>query len=175
MVQEVQTWVWINNETTLETIEAIGTSSFRIVEWRQTKGYHYTSWCTSSWSVSREYHSWDSRDSWMVKWSLSINNSNGKQEFSERNGWIRVPSAWTYQLTINRDGGSSTYSVTIYVMSGGNTIYTKKFNSYNSETVTLNADLWKFDIIELRWNVYYAWSATVASLGLDATIDIQQL
>ena len=51
MVQEVQTWVGITNETTLETIEAIGTSSFKIVEGRQTKGGRYASGCVASGNV----------------------------------------------------------------------------------------------------------------------------
>lgn len=85
MVQEVQTGVGIVNETTLETIEAIGTSSFKIVEGRQTRGNHYSIGCeatgTATWLLDE-----DDRDTGEVLCqNLTMTSQYGKQEFTMKN------------------------------------------------------------------------------------------
>ena len=176
MVQEVQTWVGITNETTLETIEAIGTSSFKIREWRQTT-WHYSSWCTATGNVDRYYsESWGTRDSGEVlSTDTAITSMSGKQEFVMKDGGIRVPSAWTYEIKLYRSWGASTTWATVIIKWWWNVLYTKQFTSSNSETVTFMADLWKFDLIQLWGEFYYNWGATAASLRLSADLTIQQL
>ena len=101
MVQEVQTWVWITNETTLETIEAIGTSSFKIIEWRQTKGGHYVSGCVADGNVYYKYREGDSRDSGELKSEdTAIIKNTWKSEFSIRNWGIRVPNGGSYAIEL---------------------------------------------------------------------------
>lgn len=162
MVQEVQTWVWITNETTLETIEAIGTSSFKIREWRQTT-WHYSSWCTATGQVYFNYQSWGSRDSWEIKsWNTTITSMTWKQEFVMSNGWVRVPVAWTYEITLTWGCGSYTHEIIIKWW--GKTLYSLSKTGSYSETVTFQADLWKFDTIEIWGHFYYSWSADAASM-----------
>lgn len=180
MVQEVQTWVWVYNETTLETIEAIGTSSFKIVEWRQTKWWHYTSSASASWWVNWDYHSWDERQSPKVESvDMSIWSSEWKAEFTVRDYWLRVPVAWTYQCTVYWRWWSNTSQPTIYVTQWSSkddeVLYTKTFPSNRNETVTFNVDMWKFDVITIRWSFYYSWSASSAGLGFQYTLTLQQL
>ena len=115
------------------------------------------------------------RDSGLVKGTLSVTDSTGKQEFIARDGGIRVPTAGTYKLTIYWSSGSSTFTATIHVRAGGNEVYTKTFNSSNSETVVVNADMGKFDLVELRGEFYYSGSATSSFLAISSTITIQQL
>ena len=96
-MQEVQTSVNYTPETRLQTIEAVGTSSRKIIEGRQTTG-RYLSWCTASWernvSVSSEHP-----DSWYVSQPLSITDSTGKMMYSTQDWGVKVPVAWTYQIT----------------------------------------------------------------------------
>lgn len=178
MVQEVQTWVGITNETTLETIEAIGTSSFKIIEGRQTKGEHYVSGCIADGNVKYTYHEGEERDSGEVmSTDTAILESLGKREFSIRNWGIRVPAAGTYSIQLTWGGGASTSNATIILKGGWKTLYTKTFTSSNSETVNLTADLGKFDLIEIRGQFYYKGSASVASMTFSTkpTLTIQQL
>lgn len=181
MVQEVQTWVWVYNETTLETIEAIGTSSFKIVEWRQTKWWHYISSVTASGSVARSYSSGDSRQSpTLPATNLTITSSSWKATYTISEYWIRVPSAWTYRLTIDWNWWSSTMSDTLIIKkwttSSSPTIYTKTFSgSSQSEIVNVDVDLGKFEIITLWGSFYYWWSSSWAYLNFGATLTLQQL
>lgn len=178
MVQDVQTWVWITNETTLETIEAIGTSSFKIVEWRQTKWGRYMSGCSGKWDVEWTYQSGGSRESWVLKsQDTTITSSYWKQGFIMSNGGIRVPQQWTYQITLTWGWGGSTNDATIILKWGGKVIYTKKFTSSGTETVTVYADLGKFETIEIWGEFYYKGSASAASLWFIPvpTLKIQQL
>lgn len=177
MVQEVQTWVGIVNETTLETIEAVGTSSFKIKEWRQTTP-RYTSSCKASGNVT-----WHRSEGESKQWpdtkstNTTISDNYGKQGFTIRNGGIAVPAAWTYEITLFRWGGSSIDDATMILKAAGNTIYTKKFTSYNKETVTLRIDLGKFETIEIRGNFNYKGSSISATLSFSdvPTLTIQQL
>jgi len=164
MLQEVQTWVWIYNESTLETIEAIGTSSFKIVEWRQTKGGHYISSATGEWMAI-----WDYVDTWPRQWpmvvstDMTITSSSWQASFAVANNWLRVPRAWTYEVTVDRRGWSSTYSGVMYAIRGttenDEILYTKSFSANYSEVITFNVDLGKFEVITIWGKFYYSWTA----------------
>lgn len=181
MVQEVQTWVWVYNETTLETIEAIGTSSFKIVEWRQTKGGHYTSSVETSWTSTWDYiRDVTPRQSPMVvSTDMAISSSSWKAEFTLSNYWIRVPAPWTYQITLHWSWWASTFQPTVYLIRWVNksdtVLYTKTFSAHDEETITLNVDLGKFEIITIRWSFYYSGSAWVSNPTLVYTLTLQQL
>lgn len=178
MVQEVQTWVGITNETTLETIEAIGTSSFKIKEWRQTTG-HYVSGCEADWNIEWTYTSWGSRDSWEIQsTNMAINEIYWKQDFVIRDYWVRVPTSWTYQIWINWGWWWSTYKATLIVKAAGDVVYQQETPfTPTTYSTSVRVDLWKFDTIEIRWQFYYQWSASSAILAFSTkpTLTIQQL
>lgn len=177
MVQEVQTWVGITNETTLETIEAVGTSSFKIREWRQTTA-RYVNGCKATWNVQWSYSDGDSRDSGQIKsQDTVITEMSGKQEFTMYDGWIRIPVAWTYQITLYRGSWWSTVNGTIFLKAGNRVLYTKTFAALGSETVVINADLGKFDTIEIRGEFYYKGSSSgfYAFFSTQPELTIQQL
>lgn len=159
MVQEVQTWVWITNETTLETIEAVGTSSFKIKEWRQTTA-RYLSECTGTALVT-----WSgSGQSPLIKWTVTLDNSYWKSEFIQTNWGIRIPKAWTYQLTFTWQVGGVSYDSNFYIKNwpnaGDKNIYTYSavwyFYSINESFIV---DLGKFDIITV-WADFYRGSGS---------------
>ena len=176
MLQEVQTWVWITNETTLETIEAIGTSSFKIREWRQTTA-RYVNKCVWSGNVTWHWETWDDRQSEEVmSINTAISSQNANQEYSIRNWWIRVPVAWTYQITFTWTWWSGSSNVTFILKGWGKELYSNEHTSSQTETVTVVANLWKFDLIELRWSFYYKGSSTAATMNIIvSSIIIQQL
>ena len=168
MVQEVQTGVWITNETTLETIQAIGTSSFKIVEWRQTKGGHYVSWCTAT-MIVRRHGSADDRESPLVQWvQVSVDSQWGNAEYKVINNGIRVPVAWTYEISGNAKAGWSEYRGTTYLKlgacSGDETIYSLHGNSTKTENFTIRVNIGKFDVLTIRGDFYYNGSSSGTSL-----------
>ena len=168
MVQEVQTWVWITNETTLETIESIGTSSFKIKEWRQTTGRYLSKATVPQTYIYFYYQSSAGRDSWMLTTALTISEMSGKTEYSISNGGIRVPSAWTYQISLSAKAWWGTYTGTVYLKrgtdSGSETIYSLYGASSTTETKTFIIDLGKFDILTIWAEFHYNGSASAATV-----------
>lgn len=177
MVQEVQTWVWVYNETTLETIEAIGTSSFKIVEWRQTKGWHYVSSVTASWGASWSYSSsgaWN-RQSPDIKATLSLSNPVWKYEYAIDDGGVRVPVPWTYEVTITASWGAWTMTVNSKVIKSDWTVIYTATTYWGSDTKVVKLDLGKFETLYAIFDFYYSWSSSWAFLSGSITMDIQQL
>lgn len=163
MVQQVQQWVINTPETTLETIEAVGTSSKKLIDWRQTTWEHFVWWCTASWSVHwwYNYHT-GNRRSWTLQGNLWISTTRWPRTFSIVDKGIRVPKWWTYRLDLTWSWWGN-FSTTIYIKKGTSfsdeTIYTATSAATISKTLTLG----KFDTITLRWEFYYYWSSDYAS------------
>ena len=177
MVQEVQTWIWITNETTLETIEAIGTSSFKIIEWRQTKWWHYISECNATWDVVWSYYSPASTDWPEIKSSdFHITSQTGQKEFVMRNGWVRVPAQWTYQIDL-RFGAAWTSDATVILKASGRELYRKTLTSATTESITTYIDLGKFESIELWGQFLYKGGQSSANVTfwVNPTLKITQL
>jgi hypothetical protein len=163
-------------ETTLETIEAIGTSSIKIIEWRQTRGWHYASKCVTSWTVTWHYQRpWDSQSEEVESQNMTISSNTGKQDYEIRQLWVRVPQAWTYQITLTWTWGSSSSNATMILICWGNVVYTKEHTSSQTETVTLLVDMWKFDLVEACGTFYYKGSSSAATLSITYSLDIQQI
>lgn len=180
MVQEVQTWVWITNETTLETIEAIGTSSFKIIEWRQTKGQHYVSYFQGTTGAAWSYTNQWSRDSWMIKGSISLTDMTWQKEYMMRDGWVVVPTAWTYHITLTGNNAWPTFQVTMHLkrwLNSSSPDIRSKQDTYNqNDSADFTVDLGKFDTITFRTEFYYTGGATSANLPAWLTkLTIQQL
>lgn len=176
MVQEVQTWVWITNETTLETIEAVGTSSFKIIEGRQTKGGHYVSECEGTGGVTWHYVSPNTTSPEIKSTDLTITTNTWKREFVIRNWGIRVPAQWSYQITITW-GSSWNSNGTMILKVGGKEVYRKLLYSATSTTDTFVVDAGKFDTIEMWGQFEYTGSAPSASIVFSPkpTITVKQL
>ena len=163
-MQEVQTWVWVYELTTIETIEAVGTSSPKIIEGRQTKWWHYISECTAEWQVRISWDAWDSRrTSKEQSTDFAVTSTTWKMEFVTANYWVRIPAAWSYEATM--------YWVwrwaIVYIQDWDRILYTKEFewnDGVQSETVTFRFDAWRFDIITLWGKFYYWWSSDHATL-----------
>ena len=179
-MQEVQTWIEIYDESTLDTIEAVGTSSRKIIEWRQTRGGHYVSNCEATGNVQWFYREGiTDRDSYYLKsQDLEITSQTGNTEFIMQNGCVRIPQAWTYQCTLYWGSGWSDFSWTIYIIVWRKNVYTKTFTgSYQRETVTFIFNAGKFDELELGWEFYYSWYNTNMNFSFSGqpTMTIQQL
>lgn len=180
MVQEVQTWIGIANETTLETIEAIGTSSFKIKEGRQTTG-RYVSKCSGSAYVQRGYTG-GTRDSGLVKGSVTLANSDWLAEFIQTNGGIRIPKAGTYEITYaSWQAGGVSYDSNFYLKNWPNptdkNIYSySAVGYYYALNGSFIVDLGKFDIITCWATFNYTGSASGATLAdWINTLTIKQL
>lgn len=175
MVQQVQQWVINTPETTLETIEAVGTSSKKLIEWRQTTGEHFVWWCTGSWSLSwwYDYHTWN-RYSWTKQMTnLSIGTTRWPRTFSKVDYGIRVPKWWTYKLDMVWRWWGYSLQATIYVKKGTSfsdeTIYTASSYENTNITVSKILTLGKFEIITVRWEFYYWWSSDYASAAINVS------
>ena len=180
MVQEVQKGVWVYNETTLETIEAVGTSSRKIIEWRQTRWEHYVISCKwTGANPSRQHHEWWPHQSPLVKWPITISSMEWKQEFIVSEWGIRVPSWWTYQITAERwwwvyDHWSTTFYIIKWTQSTDEVLFQQTSNNREKITSTITVDLGKFDIITV-WNSYYDELDIWETLWDTSSISIKQL
>lgn len=175
MVQETQTGIGITQLTTLETIEAIGTSSFKIREWRQTTD-RFTRGCAATGNVSGYLpNAWTTPE--IKSSNLTITEQMGKQWFSIKNGGICVPMAGSYQLMLHRWWWTGSIASTIIIKSWGNVVYTKTFSwAAKQETVMIPVDLGKFETIELRWQ--FTWSGSWAitmTFSTTPELTLQQL
>lgn len=179
MPQEVQTSVWLQTETTLETIQAIGTSSVKIREGRQTTG-RYIWGCVASGSCGWYYHEWETeRDSEeILSTNIAVDSYFWKAEYAIRDYGVRVPCVWTYEITLHRWGWATDKKSTIIIKSWGKVLYTNSFSgTWQSETVTFYADLWRFSTIEIRWQFRYYGSNSGAAVWFvgTPTLTIKQL
>lgn len=168
MVQQVQQWVINTPETTLETIEAVGTSSKKLIEWRQTTGEHFIWWCTATWSIHwwYDYHT-GNRSSWTLQGDMTLSTTRWPRIFIIVDKGVRVPKWWTYKLDMVWRWGYSSMRATIYVKKGTSfsdeTIYTGVTYANADITVSNVLNLGKFDTISIWWDFYYSWSADYAS------------
>jgi hypothetical protein len=177
-MQEVQTWIEIYDESTLDTIEAVGTSSRKIIEWRQTRWWHYVSRCEAAGRVKWDYDEWvTDRNSYYVKSDeFAITSQTGNVEFIMQNGNIRLPQAWTYQCTLSWAWWWYDFDDTVYISVWGKVVYTNTFSgSHQSETVTFIFNAWKFAELELGWEFYFSWTFSFIELSISPTMTIQQL
>lgn len=174
MVQQVQQWVINTQETTLETIEAVGTSSKKLIEWRQTTWEHFIGYCSSSWSWNwwYDYNTWE-RSSWLRQITLNIGTVNSKYIYSPKEKGIRVPKWWTYKLDLTWYWWASTMQNTLYIKNwteqSSPTIYTYTSTSWTTRNYSTTVNLWKFDIITARWSYYYSWDSQYATLVITIT------
>ena len=161
MVQEVQTSVWYTNQTTLETIEAVGTSSRKIIEGRQTIGWRGISTWEATWNVYWEYK-WDGQRSsdYIESEDLEVASSSWPIEFVMRWNAVRLPVAWGYECELTWWVWSTQRTETIYVTVWSKVVYTGSRDSTWQETVKFKFNAGKFDELKIGWEFYWAGSSS---------------
>ena len=165
MVQEVQTWIWITNETTLETIQAVWTSSVKIREGRQTIK-KFKSGASVSGSISWTYHNDGSRQSDRVQCkNLSITSYYWDESFYIRDYWVYIPSLWTYEVYVDWYWATSQRNVSLKLEVDGKILYTKTLNAWNpTDKNTILLNLWKYNCVKV-WGQFYYWGSNTAATG----------
>jgi hypothetical protein len=164
MVQEVQTSVIPTNETTLETIEAIGTSSRKIIEWRQTRWWRSISICEATGNVKWRYvsgSSWNPSE-YIESEDLAITNVEWNIEFSMVGNAIRLPVQWWYVCDIEWGIAPLNWTANLYVKVWQTTIYTDMLDTSWTKTATVNFNAWKFDKLTIWADFLYQWPASTA-------------
>ena len=172
-MQEVQTT--LDYKAELNLIEWVWRQENRIKEHTQVESaFSYS--CTVSGQASYQVNVSESRQSTTNQWNLSITESMWTTEFKIEDGWLRIPLAWPYLVQISLIWWWSSYLVTNYIRVWDKTIYELQTNSATT-TVTneIVLNLWRYDIITFRWNMYYSGSAWSASGYSRATIKIKRL
>lgn len=179
MVQKVQTAVGEMQPTTLDTIEAVGTSSRKLREWRQTTGERFLGYCTTTENtLTRLYTSWGSRDSGMLQLNnLTIDTTSSNLIYTMKDGGVRIPKGWTYQVEITWSSGwFADMTATLYVKTGnGQTLYTETSTNNSQQTDTFLVNVGKFDTIEVWVDYHYSWSSSAISTFFKAKLKITEL
>ena len=180
MVQKVQTAVGEMQPTTLDTIEAVGTSSRKLRDGRQTTGERFLGYCTTTeWTNlwTRRAH-WARQSSLIQITGMDIDTCSSNYIYIMKDGGLRVPRGWTYEVEITWAWGNSSMSSTLFVKVGkwGQTLYTETSTNPATQTDTITVNLGKFDTITLWTQYYWSWSDdTSISTGTRATLKITEL
>lgn len=164
MLQEVQTATTNRTESTLETIEAVGTSSRKIIEWRQTIGWHSISKCVASGNVGWQYKwDWNRNSDYLESSNLAVSSSTWPIEFTTKSHAIRLPVQWSYECEMTWWISSSQRTGTIYVKVWSETVYTNTINSVTTKTAKFKFNAGKFANLTL-WAEFY-WSGNTTSVA----------
>lgn len=175
-IQQVQTPIDTTQETTLETIEAIWTSSRKIIIWRQTRQKIYgESWATLTFTApTRTYQpEWFYPD---LEWTWTVSDVVWELSYNQQWNWMRLPLQSSYSLTITPAKWRSTWYwpvvTTTRVRLAGKTIYTYNSSSTADYSETITVTAWKFSVltIELDMELPTTWST-----GWTATVVVQKL
>ena len=175
-LQEVQTAVDITPENTLETIEAIWTSSRKIIIWRQTRQRLYgESGATLAFVVPRV----DYQPAWFypnLEWTWSVSDEVWELAYTPQWNWMRLPIQSSYSLNITTvKWRSSSYwpiVATTRVKLSGDTIYSYDSSSSadHSETITVIAGKFSVLTIEVDMSLPTYWT-----IDWTAIVKVQKL
>lgn len=175
-IQEVQTSITTTPENTLETIEAIWTSSRKIIIWRQTReriSLAWESWATLSYYVPDTPIDWYTE----TEWEGTITNVVWELIYSKSGEWVRLPLEWSYQLTINcfrwSQNPSGTITATTRVLADRKQVYSYDNSANSAHQDTINITVGKFTVIEMDLIYNSTYSATRWNVA--QTIVIQKL
>jgi len=175
MVQQVQTDVNITPENTLETIEAIWTSSRKIIIGRQTRErIYWESWATLSFASNTiSATSWDYYDN--LDGTATLTDVVWDLAYTLWGNWVRIPLQWNYQLTINTAHWSTTWAwvttTTTRVRVDWVTVYTYD-NPVNQDHIdTINMTIGKFSVVSMeqdgtttKTNSYVWWQTSTVTI-----------
>ena len=175
-IQQVQTPIDTTQETTLETIEAIWTSSRKIIIWRQTRQKIYgESWATYTFTApSQSYQpEWFYPD---LEWTWSVSNVIWELAYNQQWNGMRLPLQSSYSLTITPASWRATWYwdvvTTTRVRVWGKTVYTYESHRTDGHTDTITITAWKFSVVTVEMDMYLP---TTSSTGWTATVIVQKL
>lgn len=151
MVQQVQTAITTTPENTLETIEAIWTSSRKIIIGRQTRERIYEdSWVTLTFTVPFHWYS-EGDVVYDIPWTWALSDETGEWDYMLVDEGVRIPVQGYYSLTITTFHGSSLWVTTkTWVDVNDREVYTKSNSTNNDITETITLTLGKFSRINVR-------------------------
>lgn len=152
MVQEVQTPVEATPINTLETIEAIWTSSRKIIIWRQTRDRPYgESKITLTLSLEPDLTPREETDD--LRGDPVISDEAWEFTYTQIWDWIRIPLGGTYRLTVTTPSyrNNSSWSVypTVKVRAWSRVIYKYYNEEHSIHTETVIVSLGRFDVLSL--------------------------
>lgn len=165
MVQEVQTDVVKRTETTLETIEAIWTSSRKIIIDRQTRQrYYWASGITYSQTIPYDsYSPWTTSD---MSGTVTLSNKIWGMDYLKIDNTARIPIQWNYSITVTPQPWwvAGTFKTKLRVNDDVVMEITRSTNDSTPETWYYI--LWKFDLVKVTiqlittGNPAWEWNAT---------------
>lgn len=169
MVQEVQTSVNQPIQTTLETIQSVGTSSVKIREWRQTTN-RTISYCTVDVGTSQvSLDGWETKSN--IVWLFSNLSNTGKEEYAIWVDCLRIPTAWSYEITIAPYTWYSQFQVTTKLLLDWKEIYSRLVADGNDVEDKIKIDAGKYSSLTVRFTAYRASSSSISGfLGCDIWI-----
>ena len=153
MVQEVQQQG--NRYQTPNEIQGIWNIRRRVKEHTQVTP-QFTTKCEANWAVDLIAPWW----SWsMTKWTFTVTSQSGEMEFKVVDGWIRIPRAWIYKITIDAKG--YIYGTCYHYMRSGNKdlFYATTVWSWTGSAEAI-VNLGKYSLLEYRGRLTYSSSIT---------------
>ena len=174
MVQEVQTPVETTPINTLETIEAIWTSSRKIIIWRQTRDrLYWESGVTLSYYVPTVTVDWYTE----TEWEATLLDEVWELSYNKNWEWVRIPIEWTYQLTIDcfrwSQNPSGTIIATTRVLADNKQIYSYDNSANSDHQDVITVTLGKFTTI--RMDLIYDSDYSATRWNVTKTVVIQKL
>lgn len=160
MIQNVQTAVNISAPTTLETIESIGTSSIKIREGRQTT-VRTISYASVSVNTDNVYI-WPYETLSNIEWLFSNLINDGRENYNIWPNYLRIPTAWSYELTITPFVWSNGLKVTTELLMDGNVIYSYKSEDEKDVEHKIKIDAGRFSKITARFTAYRNYSSWIS-------------
>lgn len=175
-LQEVQTAVEITPENTLETIEAIWTSSRKIIIWRQTRQKIYgESGATLTFVAPAKYY----QPAWFypnLEWTWTVSDEVWELSYSQNWDWMRLPLQSSYSLTITPAKWHSSWYwpiiTTTRVKIAGETVYSYDSSSSADYSETITVTAWKFSVLTIELDMQLP---TTADTGWTAIVKVQKL
>lgn len=174
-IQQVQTPIDTTQETTLETIEAIWTSSRKIIIWRQTRQKIYgESGATYTFVTPLEYqNAWTYHD---LEGTGTVSDEIWELSYNQQGNWMRLPLQSSYSLTITPASWRATayWDVvrTTRVLVGGKIVYTYDSTRTDGHTDTITITAWKFAVVTVESDISLP---TTWSTRWTTTVVVQKL
>lgn len=175
MIQDTQTNIAHPVNDTLETIDAIWTSSRKVIIWRQTREIiRGESWAKLSFETEHiNVPAWwgtylDMDGTWTVY------DEVGDVGYKAVDKWIRIPLQWNYSLGITTAKGWGWYlTATTTITVDWDEVYTYSTSSAADHTDTLNLTIGKFSIVKAHIDLSVNTSAS--NLYATAGITVQRI
>ena len=150
MVQQVQKAIEITPENTLETIEAIWTSSRKIIIWRQTRQKLYgQSWVTYNQEIP--YQSYPIGTYEDMSGTVTLSDKVWDLDYLLVWDAVKIPLQWNYSVTITPEWrwGANYWKATTKLWINWQVAWQTTRVDNDLTPATLYLVLWKFDLLKL--------------------------